>query len=172
MGRQIVHKRGVFSRQIGRLDVIREKFKRIGRANVMLVATPRIASHFLDRVPPDANRTVLDRSKALDPILEQIIQPPAEAFRLLVSEIADVEGCILELPFELRSARFPPARHQMSKHGLGNDPDLLSCQARLSSGRLSKPPAELYRRRSGRRYARARKGEHRALNVAAIVRQH
>jgi hypothetical protein len=118
--------------------MIREKFKRVGRTNVMLVATPRIASHFLDRVLPDANLTILDRPESFDPVVEQIIQPPAEAFGLLVSEIADVEGRILELPFELRSARFPLARHQMSKHGLGNDPDLLPSQARRPSERLSK----------------------------------
>jgi hypothetical protein len=105
--------------------MIRQKFERVGRANVMLVAAPRVASHFLDRVFSDANLAILDWPESFDPVVEQIIQPPAEAFGLLVSEFADIEGRILELPFELRSARFPPARHQVSKHGVGDDPDPL-----------------------------------------------
>ena len=54
----------------------------------------------------DANLAILDWPESFDLVVEQIIQPPAEAFGLLVSEIADIEGRILELPFELRSARF------------------------------------------------------------------
>ena len=63
----------------------------------MLVAAPRVASHFLDRVFSNANLAILDWPESFDPVVEQIIQPPAEAFGLLVSEIADVEGRILEL---------------------------------------------------------------------------
>jgi hypothetical protein len=84
----------------------------------MLVAAPRVASHFLGRVFSDANLAILDWPESFDPAVEQIIQPSAEAFGLLLSEVADVEGSILELSFELRSARFPPARHQVSKHRL------------------------------------------------------
>ena len=81
MGRKIVHKCGVLARQIGRLDMIRQKFERVGRANVMLVAAPSVPSHFLDRVLPDANLTVLDRAKSFDPIVEQVGQPPPKAQR-------------------------------------------------------------------------------------------
>ena len=98
--------------------MVGEKFERIGRANVMLVASPCVASHFLDRVLSDANLTVLDWPESLDPVVEQITHAPVEAFGLLVSKVADVEGRILELSFELRSARFPPARSQVSKHRL------------------------------------------------------
>ena len=76
----------------------------------MLVATPRVPSHFLDRVLADANLTIPDRPESFDPVVEQIVQPSAEAVGLLVSEIADVEGRVLEAPFELRPARLPPAR--------------------------------------------------------------
>jgi hypothetical protein len=139
----------------------------------MLVATPRIASHFLDRVLPDANLTILDRPESFDSVVEQIIQPPAEAFGLLVSEIADVEGRILELPFELRSARFPPARHQMSKHGLGSDRDLLPSQAMRSSRKAKQAACGTLSPTFGTALcAFARRGERRALNVAAIGRQH
>jgi hypothetical protein len=93
--------------------MIRQKFERVGRANVMLVAAPRVACHFLDRVLSHANLAILDWPESFDPVVEQIIQPAAEAFGLLVSEIADIEGRILELPLKLRSARFPPARHQV-----------------------------------------------------------
>ena len=65
--------------------MIRQKFERVGRANVMLVAAPGVPSHFLDRVLPDANLTVLDRAKSFDPIVEQVVEPPAKAFGLLVS---------------------------------------------------------------------------------------
>ena len=95
MGRQIVHKRRVFARQIGRLDVVGEKLEREGRANVMLVAAPRIAFHFLDCVLAGANLTVFHRPESFDPVVEQIIQPPAEAFGLLVSKIANVKARIL-----------------------------------------------------------------------------
>ena len=66
MGRKIVHKCGVLAQQIGRLDMIRQKFERVGRANVMLVAALGVPSHFLDRVLPDANLTVLDRAQSLN----------------------------------------------------------------------------------------------------------
>ena len=70
MGGQIVHKRGVLSGQPGRLDVIGQKFERIGRANVVLVAAPRVLSHFFHRVLADAKLTVLDRPESFDPIVE------------------------------------------------------------------------------------------------------
>ena len=98
--------------------MVREKLERIGRANVILVAAPRITSHLLDRVFPNANLAVLERPESLDPIVEQEAQAPAEALSLLVSKIANVEGRVLELPFELRSARFPPACRETFKHGL------------------------------------------------------
>ena len=40
--RQIVDKRGVFARQIGRLDVVGEEFERVGGADVVLVAAPGV----------------------------------------------------------------------------------------------------------------------------------
>jgi len=95
MGRQIVDKCGVIARQIGRLDVVREKFEREGRANVVLVAAPRIAFHFLDRMLAGAKLAVLHRPESFDPVVEQIVQPPAETFGLLVSEIAKVKARIL-----------------------------------------------------------------------------
>ena len=98
--------------------MIRQKFERVGRANVMLVAAPRVAPHFLNRVLPHANLTVLDRAKSFDPIVEQVIQPSAKALGLLVCEVADVEGRILELPFELRRARLPPADFRCPSIGL------------------------------------------------------
>lgn len=69
MGRQIVHKRGVFSRQIGRLDMIREKLERIGRANVMLVATPRITSLLFGRLLSDADLALLERPESFGPVV-------------------------------------------------------------------------------------------------------
>jgi hypothetical protein len=51
--------------------MVREKFERIGRANVMLVAVPRVASHFFDRVPSDANVASLDRPESFDPVLKR-----------------------------------------------------------------------------------------------------
>jgi len=71
MGRQIVHKYGVLARQIGRLDRIGQKFERVGRANLMLVAALGVPSHFLDSVLPDANLTVPDRAKSFDPSLNR-----------------------------------------------------------------------------------------------------
>jgi hypothetical protein len=102
-----VHKCGVLARQIRRLDMIGQKFEPVARANLMLVAALGVPSHFLDRVLPDANLTVLDRAKSFDPIVEQVVEPPAETFGLLVSEFADVEERILELPFELCRALAP-----------------------------------------------------------------
>lgn len=45
-------------------------------------------------------------------------QATAKALGLLVPEIADVEGRVFELSFELRPARFLHGRDQASKHGL------------------------------------------------------
>lgn len=58
---------------------------------------------------PSAHLAVFDRPKSFDLVVEQIIEPAAEPLGLLVSKIADVERGILQLPFELRSARFLPA---------------------------------------------------------------
>jgi hypothetical protein len=108
VGRQIVHKRGVFAWEIRRLDMIRKKFDRIGRADVMLVTAPCVGSHFLDGVLSDANLAILDRSEAVDPVIEQMIEPASKAFGLFVPEIAKVERCVLKLS---------SVRHQVSKHG-------------------------------------------------------
>ena len=93
--------------------MVGKKFERKGRADVLLIAAPRVASHFLDRVLAGANLAVLDRPKSSDPVVEQIIQPPAETFGLLVPEIADVERRILEFPFEPRCARFATATFEL-----------------------------------------------------------
>jgi hypothetical protein len=58
----------------------------------MLVAAPRVAFHFLDRVLAGANLAVFHRPESFDPVVEQIVQASAEAFGLLVSEIADVKA--------------------------------------------------------------------------------
>ena len=76
----------------------------------MLVAAPRVASHFLDRVFSDANSAILDwpgivRTQVTAPKSRLTQFPLPKRSDLLVSEIADIEGRILELPFELRSAR-------------------------------------------------------------------
>ena len=70
-----MHKCGVLARQIRRLDMIGQKFEPVARANLMLVAALGVPSHFLDRVLPDANLTVLDRAKSFDPIVEQVVEP-------------------------------------------------------------------------------------------------
>jgi hypothetical protein len=70
--------------------VVREKFERIGRADVTLVSAPRVASHLLDRVLSDANLAVFHWPKSFDPVVEQVIQPTIEALGLLLSKIADV----------------------------------------------------------------------------------
>ena len=98
--------------------MVGEKFERVSRPDVMLVAPPRVAPHFLDRVLSDANLAGLDRAKSFDPLVEEIVQPAAEALGLLVAEIVDVEGRVLELPVEPRSARFAPPGDETSKHGL------------------------------------------------------
>jgi hypothetical protein len=109
VGRQIIDKCGVFARQMGGLDVVREKFERIGRANIMLVSASSVASHLLGRVPASANLATFHLPESFDPIVEQIVQATAEALGLLVSEIADVERRILKFPPEPRSARLKPA---------------------------------------------------------------
>ena len=134
MGGQIIHKRGVFPRQTGRLDMIGEKLERIGRANVVFVAAPRVLSHFLHRMLADANLAVLDRPESFDPIVEQGVQPAPEALGLLVAEIADMEGRVLEPALELRAARLPPADPQASKHGLATD-----CLRRRDAARATGP---------------------------------
>jgi hypothetical protein len=83
----------------------------------MLVAPARVGSRFLDGLLSDANLAILDRPTSFYSGVEQMIDPSAEAFGLLVSEIAGVEEGVLKLPFEVRSARFSPVRHQVSKHG-------------------------------------------------------
>ncbi len=87
--------------------MIREKFDRIGRANIMRVSAPRVGSHFRDRVLSDANLAIFDLSESFDPVIEQIVEPSAEAFGLLRSEIVEVKGRILKLTFEPRSVRIP-----------------------------------------------------------------
>jgi len=69
----------------------------------MLVAPPRVGSQFLDGPLSDANPAFLDRPKSSDPVVEQMIEASAEAFGLLVSEIAEVERSVLKSPFEVRS---------------------------------------------------------------------
>ena len=71
IGRQIVDKCGVFAQQIGRLDMIREKFERIGRANVMLVAARRVSPHFLDLMLESAHLAVFGRPKSFDQSLNR-----------------------------------------------------------------------------------------------------
>jgi hypothetical protein len=101
----------------------------------MLVAAPRVASHFLDRVFSDANLAILDWPESFDPVVEQIIQPSAEAFDLLVSEIADIEGRILAFSARQRAPMASPLASRLHKAALDCE-DLhrrrASAQCRLS----------------------------------------
>ena len=55
----------------------------------MLVAAPRVSPHLLDRMLASAHLAVFDRPKSFDPVVEQIIQPTAEAFALLLPETTE-----------------------------------------------------------------------------------
>ena len=48
---------------------------------------------------------ILNRPKSFDPFVETIIDPSAEPFGLLPSEIAEVKDAFFISPFQLRSAR-------------------------------------------------------------------
>ena len=92
--------------------------QRIGRANVILVASPRVSSHFFNSVLADSDLAILNRPESFHPVVEKIIELSAEALGLLPSEIAKAKRRILISPFQLRSAREMQARDQVSKRGL------------------------------------------------------
>jgi hypothetical protein len=54
--------------------MIGEKFDRIGSANVMRVAAPRIGRRFLQGVLSDRNLAIPYRSESLGPVVKQMIE--------------------------------------------------------------------------------------------------
>jgi hypothetical protein len=144
--------------------VIRENFKRISRADVVLVAPSRVPSHFPSRLLPDANFAVLDRPEPSDPVIEQIVQATPKALGLLVPKIADVEGRVLELPFQLRPARFPQVREQVSKLGLERSQACWSAGDWPNHPRLGEPSIS--------RKSRARRGRKRVLRHSKPTQIH
>ena len=69
--------------------MVREKFERIGRVNVILTATPRVSSHFFKRalafksVFAGSDLAIPSGPKSFDRVVEKMIEPSAEAFGLL-----------------------------------------------------------------------------------------
>jgi hypothetical protein len=63
--------------------MIGEKFDRVGSANGMRVAAPRIGCRFLHGVLSDRKLAIPDRSESLDPVVKQMIEAsPDEELRL------------------------------------------------------------------------------------------